>query len=167
MDSSNEYPYFDTSTWGFDWIADIALTGSGRQNLFSFYYISPIEDKHDTLRSIWQNAIDYDQAPTANSIPQVKVLQNMTRVNILDLKNYTSDPESPDSLLIYTLVSQSNSNCGVSFNASLVTVSPTNNWIGTCTITYRVSDTLKSITSSFGVTILAITDRIYLPIVVK
>jgi len=167
MDSSNENPWFDTAAWGFDWIADNALAYPGKNSFIYFYYGSPANDRHDTLRSLWQNTIDYDQPPVANAIPLVKVLQNATWNNVLDLRNYTSDPESPVWKLIYTFVGQSNANCGVSFNASLVSVSPTYNWVGTCTVTYRVSDTLKNTTSSFSVQVAAITSRVYLPVVAK
>jgi hypothetical protein len=39
--------------------------------------------------------------------------------------------------------------------------------VGSCTVTYRVSDTLKNTTGSFSVQVLAVTSRVYLPIVSK
>ncbi len=167
MDFSNEHPWFDTAACGFHWIANNALAWVGKNNFYHFYQGSPLDVRHDTLRSIWQNTIDYDQPPIANPIPTVRTLQNATWNNVLDLTIYTSDPESPKSDLIYTFVSQSNANCGVSFNSYLVSVAPTYNWVGICTVTYRVSDTLKTTTSSFSVQVAAITSRVYLPVVVK
>jgi hypothetical protein len=167
MDFSNEHPWFDTAAWGFDWIADNALAWVGKNNFYHFYQGSPANDRHDTLRAIWQNTIDYDQPPAASAIPPVRILQNTSLTNVLDLTAYTSDPESPDYMLLYTLVSQSNASCGVSFNASLVSIAPTYNWVGSCTVTYRVSDTLKNTTGSFSVQVLAVTSRVYLPVVAK
>ncbi len=167
MDTDNESPWFDDADWGFDWIADVAMDYPGRSIFNHFYYATPLVDRHLTLRTVWQNTIDYNQAPSASPIPQQQILQNATWNHLLDLNDYTSDPESPDWLLEYIFVSQSDPNCGVGFDYSWVNVSPVFDWVGSCTITYRVSDSLEPTSGSFQVHVLPIASWIYLPIVCK
>lgn len=167
MDTDNESPWFDSAAWGFDWITDVAMVPPGRSIFYHFYYAAPANDHHHTLRSIWQNTIDYDIAPVADPIPEQQVLQNVTRNHLLDLNDYTSDPESPDTLLSYNLASQSPANCWVSLDGSWVNVSPEIGWVGRCEVTYRVSDSLKTTTSSFVVQVQRITSQIFVPIIYK
>jgi len=171
MDSGNESPWFDTAYWGFDIIADIALVGSGESTFQEFWYSYQGTDKHNGVRSIYQNTIDYDQAPIFDVIPDQLILQNpnqnVLRTHVIDLWDYSSDTESPDASLTYQIVSISDSRCGISLDSHWINADPQINWIGSCYATISVNDSIKTSTSSFWMYVLQINSRIFLPIILK
>lgn len=164
MDSGNETPWYDTASWGFDTIIDVALVGSGKSNLQEFWNSYQGTDKHNGVRSVYQNTIDYDQTPTFAAIPNQNILQNFTHNHVLDLWDFSNDLESPDASLTFQVVSVSDSRCGVSLDSHWINANPQTNWTGSCYVTVRVSDTIpnKTATSGFWVNILQINSRIYL-----
>ena len=167
MDSANESPWYDNASWGFDPIVDIALVGSGRSSLQQFWAAYQGSDKHNGVRSIYQNTIDYDNAPVFSTIPEQRILQNFPRAHLLDLWNYSSDSESPDASLTYSIVSVSDLRCGISLDSHWVNSNPQMNWVGSCYVTVRANDSIKTATSGFWIHVLQIHSRIFLPVIMK
>lgn len=169
LDASNESPWYDSATWGFDQIVDIALAGSGQSSLHDFWSDYQGNDKHNGVRSIYQNTIDYDQAPVFTAIPEQNTLQNHFHSHIIDLWDYSSDVESQDAFLIYELVYVSDSRCGVSLDSHWINANPQMNWIGSCNVTVRVNDSIPNETStgSFLLNVLQINSRNFLPVIMK
>jgi hypothetical protein len=167
MDANNESPWYDGATWGFDVIADIAMSGLGNTSLQDFWNSYQGADKHNGVRSLYQNTVDYDQVPTFSSIPDQRVLQTPSHPHFVDLWTYSSDAESPDTSLTYQLVSVSDPACGITLDAHWLNATPQSNWVGSCQVTVRVSDTLKTADTSFWLHILQINSRVFLPTTVK
>lgn len=167
MDSANESPWYDNASWGFDPIVDIALVGSGRSSFQQFWDACQGSDKHNGVRSIYQNTIDYDNAPVFSTIPEQRTLQNFPRTHLLDLWNYSSDSESPDASLTYSIVSVSDSRCGISLDSHWVNANPQMNWVGSCYVTVRANDSIKTTTSGFWIHVLQINSRIFLPVIMN
>jgi hypothetical protein len=169
MDSNNEGPGYDTVAWGFDPIADIAMSGSGKSSLLEFWNGYQGTDKHNGVRSIYQNTIDYDQAPVFSSIPEQRILQNFPRTHLLDLWDYSNDAESPDTSLTYQVVSVSDTRCGISLDSHWINANPQMNWVGSCYVTVRVSDSIpnKTADGGFWLYVLQINGRSYMPIIMK
>lgn len=169
MDPGNEAPWYDNASWGFDPIVDIALTGSGKSSLHEFWNGYQGSDKHNGVRSIFQNTIDYDQAPVFAAIPGQNTLQNFPHSHIIDLWDFSSDAESPDASLTYQIVNVSDSRCGISLDSHWVNANPQMNWTGSCYVTVSVNDTIpnKTATGGFWLNVLQINSRNYLPIAMK
>ena len=167
MDSTNESPWYDNASWGFDPITDIALVGSGRSSLQQFWAAYQGTDKHNGVRSIYQNTIDYDNAPVFSAIPEQRILQNFPRTHLFDLWNYSSDAESPDASLTYSIVSVSDTHCGISLDSHWVNANPQRNWVGSCYVTARAHDSIKTTTGGFWVHVLQINSRIFLPLLMN
>lgn len=167
MDSVNESPWYDNASWGFDPIVDIALVGSGRSSLQQFWAAYQGSDKHNGVRSIYQNTIDYDNAPVFSAIPEQRILQNYPSIHLVDLWNYSSDSESPDASLVYSVVSVSDSRCGISLDSHWVNTNPQMNWIGSCYVTVRANDSIKTATGGFWIRVLQIHSRIFLPVILS
>jgi len=164
MDSANESPWYDTASWGFDPLADIAMVGSGRFSLMEFWSSYQGIDKHNGVRSIYQNTIDYDMAPVFNTIPEQRILQNFPHTHLLDLWNYSNDVETPDSSLNYAIVSVSDSRCGISLDSHWINANPQINWSGSCYVAVQVSDSIKTMASGFWLHVLQINSQVFLPL---
>jgi hypothetical protein len=167
MDSANESPWYDNAYWGFAPIVDIALVGSGRSSLQQFWTAYQGTDKHNAVRSIYQNTIDYDQAPVFSAIPEQRILQNFPHTHLFDLWEYASDVESSDASLTYSIVSVSDSRCGISLDSHWVNANPQTNWVGSCYVTLRTSDSIKTAATGFWTHVLQINSRTYLPFIRK
>lgn len=167
MDSGNESPWYDSASWGLDPIVDVALVGSGKSNLQEFWNGYQGTDKHNGVRSIYQNTIDYDQAPTFAAIPTQNILQNFSHPHVFDLWDFSNDVESTDASLTFQVVSVSDSRCGVSLDSHWVNANPQMNWTGSCYVTVSVSDSIKNTTSGFWLNVLQINSRIYLPTIMN
>jgi len=119
------------------------------------------------VRSIYQNTIDYEQAPVFSAISEQRILQNFPYVHFLDLWDYSSDVESPDASLTYSIVSVTDSRCGVSLDSHWVNANPQMNWIGSCYVTVRANDSIKTATGGFWIRVLQIHSRIFLPVILN
>jgi len=167
MDSSNEDPWYDTAYWGFNPIIAVALDEYGKENLQEFWNAYFGGDNHNGVRAIYQNTIDYDQAPIIIPIPDRSILQNFTSEHFLNLSDYVYDYESSAQQLTYQIISVSDSRCGVSLDSHWVNANPQMNWIGSCYVTVRVSDSIKTTTTGFWLQVLQINSRISLPVIVN
>jgi len=167
MDSTNEDPWFDTAFWGFDPIADIALYGNGQATFWNYWLNYSGGEKHNGVKSIFQNTIDYDLLPVFVSIPDQSILQNVTTRHFIDLWDYSSDFKSSDTHLIYSIGGTSDSHCGTSLDLHWIDASPQPNWTGSCLVSINVDDSIKSSTGSFWLHVVPINAEIYLPIIMK
>lgn len=167
MDPTNEDPWFDTALWEFDLIADTTLERDGQGNFEAFWNSSMGADKHNGVRSIFQNTIDYDSPPVFSIIPDQSILQNFPHAHVLDLWQYTYDAESPDQFLTYDIDDVSDPRCGISLDSHWVSASPEPYWTGSCLVSVRVSDSIKSSVGSFWLHVVPISDTVFLPIVMK
>jgi hypothetical protein len=167
MDSTNEAPWYDAASWGFDPIVDVALVGSGKSNLLDFWNGYHGIDKHNGVRSIYQNTIDYDQAPIIAVITNQIILQNFPHILVFDLWDFVSDVESPDGSLTFQIISVSDSRCGISLDSHWINANPQVNWTGSCYVMVSVNDSIKTTTGGFWVNVLHINSRIFLPEITK
>jgi hypothetical protein len=167
LDFPNETPWYDSAYWGFDPIVDIALVGSGYSSLQQFWEGYQGTDKHNGVRSIYQNTIDYDNPPVFSTIPDQRILQNFPHMHIFDLWSYSEDIESPDAMLTYSINYVSDSRCGISLDNHWVNANPQMNWVGSCYVTVRADDSIYNSTSGFWLHVMQINSRIFLPIIVK
>jgi hypothetical protein len=160
---------YDSSTYGFDPIADIVFNQNNNSSLFEFweqwkYYIWG--DNHDPVRSIYQNTIDYDLEPFIYP-PDKTVFRNSPPMyNIIDLWEYSSDPESSVDDLFYYLT-YINGNCGITLENHWINIAPLQGWIGSCLAVVEVTDTIKSTSNFFWVYVIDPSDIDYLPFVKK
>ncbi len=167
MDSSNEAPWYDTAYCGFNPIIAVALDEYGKTTLQEFWAAYFGGDKHNGVRSIYQNTIDYDQAPIIIPIPDRSILQNFTSEHFLNLSDYVYDYESSAQLLTYQIISVSDTRCGISLDSHWVNASPQMNWVGSCYVTVRVNDSIKTVTTGFWLQVLQINSRISLPVIMR
>lgn len=87
--------------------------------------------------------------------------------HLVDLWNYSSDSESPNASLAYSIVSVSDSRCGISLDSHWVNANPQMNWIGSCYVTVRANDSIKTATGGFWIRVLQIHSRIFLPVILN
>lgn len=97
-----------------------------------------IRSRTDTLR-ITVNAVA--DAPTISGLPDKTLAEDGSLNNTIDLWAYTYDPETPDSGLTFTIVGNTNSNCGVSIGSNrYISINPVANWNGYSDVTVRATD---------------------------
>ncbi len=72
----------------------------------------------------------------------------------VDLWQYASDAETPSDQLTYTIVGNTNPNCGVSISGNrYIDLAPAHDWSGVSYVTVQVSDGQLSATDTFRVTV--------------
>jgi len=113
-------------------------------------------------------------APTIASLPDQQMAVNTSRDNAIDLWAYTSDPESSDGQLTFTIDNTPEADAGVSLDSNrYIDINPTLGWTGQTSVTIRVTDPGSlSDTDTFSVTVVntnpsTSTFHIYLPLVFK
>ena len=104
------------------------------------------------MQSVYQNTIDYDTAPTISGIPDQTLSESGSK-NV-DLFQYTSDPESTDTELTFSISQNSNPSC---ISASIISDRYTRiTSVGTgcsCYVTTEVSDGIKTDTDGFSISV--------------
>lgn len=170
FDTAND-PSNDSATFGFDTITDIVLQGSGETTLNEFWnaWRASGLNQHQAVRAIYQNTIDYDNAPRFDlPLEDQIVLKNIPDVHAIDLWAYSADDESSDAELTYQITSVTDTRCGIGvIDAHWISINPQSGWLGFCDATVQVNDSLKTSSDSFRVTVVPVAGRIYLPIVGK
>ncbi|MDH7602853.1 MAG: Ig-like domain-containing protein, partial [Armatimonadota bacterium] len=79
--------------------------------------------------------------PVITGLPDRTLNEDTSWNNAIDLWAYASDPESGPNGLTYTIVANTNSNCGVSIDSmDYVDINPTANWYGYSDVTIRATD---------------------------
>jgi hypothetical protein len=163
MDSAGDG--YDSAARGFDWVSYVALLGDGHPNLFEFWSSFGAGSRHHEVRSVYQNTIDYDTAPTLG-VPDQKLLADGSRV--LDLRQYAEDAESLSSQLTYWLWDVSEENCGVSIQDDYwLHVDPQPGWTGFCWVDAEAYDSIESGFDGFWIDVVPATERIYISLAAR
>jgi hypothetical protein len=155
---------FDNVGFGFAPIWTVMATQPGRDNFRAYWdrWTAIGYDRHWAVRAIYQNTIDYDASPTLN-VPPLNVLRNGSLT--IDLWRYVYDFETNVNLLAFSGARSSDPHCTATLNSHFVTLRPQTNWLGTCTISIDVNDTIKTATGSFTVRI--VPWGIFLPVILR
>jgi hypothetical protein len=162
-DNTNEV-IWDSATFGFAPIWTI-LRGAPHETTFSEFWNSwktSGNNKHHAVRAIYQNTIDYDNAPVITGLPDLTIPKNSNWNNAIDLWVFSSDQESGDSELGWQILAVTDSRCGVTFDGRYVDLAPQTGWHGFCDVTISVSDSIKASVDTFRVTVESAW-RIFLP----
>jgi len=160
----------DQATFGFAPIWAIVHTAPHEQNFAEFWSSWKAQgyNQHRAVQAIYQNTIDYDTPPTIADLPDRTVLQNFSWNNAIDLWAYSSDPESFDWELDWLITNSSDWRCRVTIDAAdFVDINPLAGWLGSCDVTIRVSDGIRTDDDTFTVRVVPVAARVYLPIVMK
>jgi hypothetical protein len=168
-DSTNE-PIFDSATFGFDPIADMVFQAPHEDTFRKFWDSCKTsgQNKHQAVRAIYQNTIDYDTAPRFDPpLPDRVALQNLTMPHVIDLWDYSTDDESTDAELGWQIVNVTDARCGISLDSHFVNFAPQQGWLGSCDVTISVSDSIKANTDTFRVTVVPVRGRSFLPVILK
>ncbi len=154
--------------YGFDEIWTLMSTGAAENSFVDFWnnWKSSTYPQHWAVQAIFQNTIDYDVAPIIQ-LPDVTVFKDMVIDHVLDLWNYSSDPESADTDLSWSIVGMSNGNCGVAAQGHYIATAPLAGFLGNCDITVRVSDGLKTSDDELNVRVVEVQARSFLPLILK
>lgn len=169
-DSTNED--YDSANFGFAPIVDLVLFQEPHEQMFFIFWQSWMgsgQNRHHAVRAIYQNTIDYDTPPYfAPPLPDRTVLEGSGWENAIDLWAYSADNESLDGELAWQIVYQSDWRCGVTIDEwDYVDIHPQAGWSGSCEVTIRVSDSLKTAEDTFLVNVVPVRARIYLPSVFR
>ncbi len=169
FDSANED--FDSATFGFAPIANIVFQAPHEDRFSAFWdsWKDSGQNKHHAVRAIWQNTIDYDTPPRFEPLlPDRTVLQGFGWENAIDLWAYSADEESNDWELDWQIVYTSDWRCGVTIDAwDFVDIHPQAGWLGSCDLTIRASDSLKTADDTFRVNVVPVQARVFLPLVLR
>jgi hypothetical protein len=151
--------------YGLDEIWTLMSTGAVENTFADFWsnWKSSAYPQHWTVQAIYQNTIDYDEPPHIQ-LPDVTVFKDMVINNVLDLWDYSSDSESEDADLAWSIVGMSNGSCGVAVQGHYIATAPMAGFLGNCDITVRVNDGLKTSDDSFTVHIVEVHARSFLPL---
>jgi hypothetical protein len=153
---------FDTVNDGYDQYSDgfteiwDTIYNQNDNNFLEYWaaWRSRGHNDHDAVKSVYQNTIDYDSAPTIAGLPDRTLIENGSWDNAIDLWLYSSDLESSDLELDYAIVNVSNPNCGVSIDvADYIDISPVPDWQGSCDVTVEVSDGIKGDSDVFTIAV--------------
>lgn len=117
----------------------------------------------------WQINAASAAEPTLEPLPSWVIEMNDNKNNVIDLWAYANDEQSADNELIFTITSQTDAGAGVSIDSNrYIDINPVGGWTGTSTITVEVRDPQNNTdTQSFTVTSITVTDRIYLPTIIR
>lgn len=153
---------YDTCQLDWEYIWDTWYGSANRDNTFSEFWTrwkNKGNPKHHPMKSLYQNTIDYNTAPTFSGLPNRSTNEDTPYNNAIDLWLYAYDPDSYDSELEYTIIGNTNPNCGVSIDVGgYVDINPVLNWNGTSTVTIRCSDGIVTASDSFVVTVNPVND---------
>jgi hypothetical protein len=125
------------------------------------------ENSHNAIRSIYQNTIDYDTPPMFDlPLPDVIALQNLSKPKAVDLWANAIDTESMDVELSFYIHSVSNTHCGITLSSNRwININPNQGWLGSCQVTVRVNDSIKTTEGSFWVNIVPVQGKMVLPLI--
>jgi hypothetical protein len=166
FDNGNEG--YDSASFGFAPIGDNVFQGLCEFSFYDFWehWMWAGYNKHHTVRAIYQNTIDYDTEPVFNpQLPDLSVLENHIRQHAVNLWLYSFDNESTDPYLTYEITYISDWHCGISLDGHWIDIAPEFNWLGSCDVTIKVSDSIKPANDTFRVNIVPVVGITYMPII--
>lgn len=102
-----------------------------------------------------------NKPPSLSGLPDITLSEDSQQLDVLNLSHYSSDPESDP--LIYSILMNSNPNCGVSIDAeNLVDIIPLTDWSGVSYVTIEVSDGTLTATDVFKVNVTIMNDPLFI-----
>jgi len=161
---------YDQTNFGFTPIWNIVHTAPAEYSLADFWnrWKANGNPKHRAVQAIYQNTIDYDTAPIIANLPDCIVLQNLTWNDAIDLWQYSFDPESFDWELTWQIVNTTDPRCGAGVDTlGNIDLAPQPGWLGSCDVTVRVCDGIKTGDDTFTVNVVLVRGRAYLPLILK
>jgi len=114
------------------------------------------QPQHCAVSAIYQNTIDYDNAPIIANLPDITLMENTSLWHTIDLWAHASDIESQDSQISYSIFKNSNFNCGVRIDENrYISMNPTHDWYGYSDVVIQVNDLVKTDRDTFRITVIA------------
>lgn len=160
----------DTANFGFYPIASVAFHSPAVTTFLDYWTqwkITQPNDKHNAVKAVYLNSIEGDgyDSPPSISLPTIVVLKNRSWNHIVNLHEHSTDPESDPSQLEYLILNNSGQQCGVTLDSYWLNIVPPYNYTGQCNVTIRVSDGVKTGSTTFGVKV--VTNAVNVPLVIK
>jgi hypothetical protein len=152
----NQNDGYDYYSFGFDEIWDVVYNQND-DNFSQFWsaWKSRGHPKHYSVSSIFQNTIDYNNSPILSGLPDIILNINSSINNAIDLWTFSSDVESSDEELSFSIIGNTNPSCGVSIDADrYIDVYPLVNWYGTSDVTLKVFDLIDWDYDIFTITVI-------------
>jgi hypothetical protein len=169
FDAQNEG--YDSATFGFAPIVSIVFQGLRETTFRDFWesWKASSQDKHHPVRALFQNTIDYNTPPRFEPpLPDRTLLQGFSWRHAIDLWNYAVDAESTDAELDFQIAAVSDPRCQVSLEEDRwVNLAAVAGWLGSCRVTIRVSDSLKTAEDDFQMNVVPVRARVFLPLALK
>lgn len=141
------------------------------RNLNEFYlqWRTHNSSGHNTVRTIWQNAVDYDTTPTFSPwLPTVNAFRGLPCSRALDLWAYASDGESQPSEMQYWVSSVSSPACPISVSDNrYLYVCPAPNAPEWCSARVFVGDTIKQFDQWWNVHVIDVSARVFVPLIMQ
>ena len=98
-------------------------------------------------------------APVIAGLPDRNLYEDSSLDDTIDLWLCTWDGETPDNGLTFSIVSNTNPDCGVSIDGNrYIDISPAADWSGTSDVTIQVSDGYLTDTDEFRITVSPVND---------
>jgi hypothetical protein len=117
------------------------------------------QDYNDMVFSLKPYTPPVNAPPSISGLPDLELDEDTSLDNAIDLWNYASDAETPDENLIFTILSVTEPDVGVTLDSNrYIDVQPTANWYGTSGVTIQVSDGELTDTDSFTITVNSVND---------
>lgn len=113
-------------------------------------------NRHEAVKSVYQNTIDYNDTPTIENLPDRSLYQGNTWNNSIDLWDdaYTQDDESSKYQLSFVIDNTPNPYAGVSIDSNrYIDINPDPTWYGTTDVRIKVNDEIATDTDTFTVTV--------------
>ena len=100
-----------------------------------------------------------NDAPVLTTLPELTLDEDGTRIDALDLWNYTDDVDDAQDSLVFSIKDSTAPECGVSLSRGhYVDIKPRANWSGEAEITFQVTDGDVPDTGVLAVTVTPIND---------
>ena len=117
------------------------------------------QDYNDMVFSLKPYTPPVNTPPSISGLPNLGLDEDTSLDNAIDLWNYASDAETPDENLIFTVLSVTEPDVGVTLDSNrYIDLQPTANWYGTSDVTIQVSDGELTDTDSFTITVNSVND---------
>jgi len=114
---------------------------------------------HGAVASIYQNTMNWNTSPVFGGLPDVIAHEDELRLNVMDLDDYASDPESQDYQLTFAIESVSTPDLQIGINSNhQVNLQGVQDWCGTATVVISCTDGIVTLTDTIVVTVLCVQD---------
>ncbi|MEM4728547.1 MAG: FG-GAP-like repeat-containing protein [Thermoplasmata archaeon] len=96
-----------------------------------------------------------NRPPVVSALPSISLQQGSVMERAFNLRNYTSDPDTPIENLVFAIESNNDPSSGVSIDTEgWVHIQPASEWKGTALVVVNVTDGQWTVRASFTVTVL-------------